>query len=230
MSFQIYPKIRGLGWPIKRTPAWETQVQSMSSGKEVRLSYWTNPIWHWEITYGGGQGGAEGYVKDVPGSFPAGFSETDLAVLEGFYNQQQGRFGVFYFEDCTPGTTAGAGPWDSVTNQAIGSGDGTTTTFQLIRTSGGFVESIQSPYIYPAAGYPIVKLNGVTKAYSTDYTVNNVGQIIFPVAPPNSPPTAITATYSYYWAVRFEDDDLGFENWAQYLWSCKSVKLVQVKL
>lgn len=225
MALLVYPTVRGIAWPVKRTQNWETQTHKGSSGFEVRYSFYTNPLQSWEISYGGGNSGAEGYLKDSPNDLMPGFSDTDFQIIQGFYNQQQGKFGTFLFDDVTPGFEPGTGPWDSVQGQAIATGDGSTTTFQLIRTIGGFTEAVEAPFTVPQ---PTVYLNGVAKVYATDFTVNSVGQIVFVVAPGNG--VAITADFAYYWPVRFDEDNMEFENMLLYLWSAKAVKLVQVRL
>ena len=184
MSLLVYPVIRGIGWPVKRTPSWDTLTQSTSSGREVRLAYYTNPIWSFEITYGGGQAGGDGYILDNPLNLIPLATETDLAVIQGFYNQMQGRFGLFLYDDVQPGIAPGQGQWDSVAGQPIGTGDGTTTVFQLIRTSGGFTESIQAPFMLDGVSPPPnVYLNGVLQTYATDFSVDNTGRILFVTAP-----------------------------------------------
>lgn len=216
----VYPGIgviRGLTWKITRTPSWDTLATRMSSGKEFRLSYWTAPLWKWELEYN--------YLKDSPNDLVPGNVDTDLVILQGFFNQMAGQFQVFLFDDVNLGDEPGAGPWDSVAGQPIATGDGTTTTFQLIRTSGGFTEAIQAPYTTPP---PTVYLNGVVKSYGTDYSVDGFGNIIFAVAPGNG--VAITADFGYFWPCRFTQDELDFETQLYQLWALKKISFTQVRL
>jgi uncharacterized protein (TIGR02217 family) len=220
MSYQVYPGInviRGLTWKITRTPMWETLSTRMSSGKEFRLSYWTYPLWKWELEYN--------YLKDNPNDLVSGNVDTDLVILQGFFNQMAGQFQIFLFDDVNNGDQPGAGPWDSVTGQAIAAGDGVTTTFQLIRTSGGFPEAIQAPYTVPP---PTVYLNGAVQSYGTNYSVDGFGNIIFASAPGSG--VAITADFGYYWPVRFGSDELDFETQLYQLWQLKKITLQQVRL
>jgi uncharacterized protein (TIGR02217 family) len=214
---QVFPTIRGLGFPVKRTPTFETLVQEASNNREVRLAYTLDPIWKWELKYN--------YIKDNPADLMPAQTSTDLQIIQGFYLQMGGRFQTFLYDDVTPGVAAGAGEWDSVTLQPIASGDGVTTIFPLIRTTGGFVEIIQAPYTSP---HPKVYLNGVLKTYATDYSVDAFGNIIFVVAPGNG--VAITATFSYYWPVRFDDDVADIDQFMTLLWDWQTVKLCQVRL
>lgn len=217
MSYLVFPTVRGLTWSITRTPQWETMVQRMSSGKEFRLQYWQYPLWKWEMEFN--------YLKDNPNDLISGQIDTDLTILQGFFNQMAGQQQVFLFDDVNAGDQPGAGPWDSVAGQPIASGDGATTTFQLIRTSGGFPEAIQAPYTTPP---PTVYLNGVRKSYGADYSVDPTGNIIFVTAPGAG--VAITADFSYFWPVRFGADELDFETMMYQLWSLKKITLQQVRL
>jgi uncharacterized protein (TIGR02217 family) len=216
----VYPNVRGLTWKITRSPKWDTLVQRMSSGKEFRVQYWVYPLWTWQLEYG--------YLKDNPSDLPLGYSATDLAVLQGFFNQMAGQSQVFLFDDFNAGETAGAGQWDSVANQAIATGDSVTTTFQMIRTSGGFPEAIQQPWPNSSSKPPVVKVAGATKSYGTDYSIDATGNIIFTSAPTTG--QAITASFSYYWPVRFGTDELDFEAMMYQLRSLKKVTLQQVRL
>jgi hypothetical protein len=122
MSDAIYPAMRGLTWPVKRTVEWNSTVQQSSSGKEVLLSSWQAPIWHWELIYE--------YLPD------SGTPPTDYRTLVDFFSARQGKFDSFLYLD----------PDDnSVTNQVFGTGDAANTVFQLTRTlASGFPEPIQN--------------------------------------------------------------------------------------
>jgi uncharacterized protein (TIGR02217 family) len=217
MSYPVFPTVRGLSWNITRTPSWETLVQRSSSGMEFRLQYWQYPLWKWELNFA--------YLKDNPSDLPPGYTQTDLAVIQGFFNMVAGQYGVFIFDDVNAGDTPGAGPWDSVTNQAVATGDGTTTTFQLLRSSGGFTDAIQAPYTSPE---PIVYLNGVAQTYGANYAIDATGNIIFATAPGAG--VAITWTGAYYWPCRFSEDEEDFDTQLHQLWTLKKISFVQVRL
>jgi uncharacterized protein (TIGR02217 family) len=354
MTLALYPTIRGLTWPVKRTLEWDTEVQKVSSGKELRTTFYTFPINHWELVYnylkdnpadpfnpysslvpGNFVGGLAGWsanggtiALDTASPFASGYSlkmtastlnqgafapaqipvvasqpvylsawlksdgtfkveaeidvfnssntliaqfdtgstlsaswanfsvsalmpanaayvqvylrradstggshsawaadvslsyapgaqnvsgYSDLQFLEGFYNQQQGRFGAFLFTDATD---------NSVIGQQVAIGDGTTTTFQLVRTRGGFTEPVQAPQAWN------IYLNGVPQ--SSGYTVSSTGVLTFTTAPGAG--VSIIADISYCWNVRFDDDSYSFEQFAYQLHRLKMVKLAQVKL
>ena len=72
----------------------------------------------------------------------------------------------------------------AVANEAVGTGNGTATSFTLAH----------NPVI---PGSQTVKVAAVTKTYGTDYSMNfETGVITFTAAPANA--AAVTASYSYY--------------------------------
>lgn len=117
---------------------------------------------------------------------------ADFQTLFGFLNSLFGRTLPFLYKD----------EYDNyVANQAIATGDGVTTTFQLQRTLGGSTDPVFAPI---AAGL-VVTVAGTP----TSVTVTILSGIItFASAPASG--AAIAATFSYYWRC-FLDDDEGQE-------------------
>lgn len=136
---------------------------------------------------------------------------NELTTLMGFYNQRQGAFDSFLYRD----------PSDNgITAQLIGIGNGTTTAFQIVRAYGGFVEPI-----YNLNGSPSIYLNGVLQ--SSGYNVNSTGLVTFSAAPAAA--VAITATFNFYYRVRFKNDLLEFNQFMLNLWELQQCELVSVK-
>ncbi len=132
MSTQIFPSLPGLGWSVKRTPQWKTRVQESISGKETRIADWSFPRWQWELTFEFlRQAGANQQAQSF-----AGQTYSEFQLLAGFFNARQGMFDSFLYQDADD---------NAVTGQQFGTGDGTTTVFQLARAFGGFVEPILAP-------------------------------------------------------------------------------------
>lgn len=194
MSSPLFPTVRGLGIPVVRWPEMKTLLQVAQSGKEVRLAQWTNPIWHWELPFN--------YLKDdstVTGSN----AYSDLRMMVGTFLQMYGMYGTFLFQDPDDNTIA--------TPQQFGTGDGSTTTFQLTRNFGGFVEWIQN-----LNGAPSIFDNG-TPVSALNYSVSGTAQITFTVPPLNT--HVLTWGGSYYFLCRFEKDS--WQDLAKFLISSK---------
>jgi uncharacterized protein (TIGR02217 family) len=215
MSTQLFPALAGLGWSVKRRPLWSTRKQEAISGKRTHLADWSFPRWSWELSF---EFLRQAGANQQTASF-AGASYGEFAVLAGFFNARQGMFDSFLFQDSDDNTA----PAD----QAIGIGDNTTTTFQLARTFGGFVEPIFAPNLVTN-----VKVNGTVKTPGIDYTVANWGVAAPGVVTFATPPAAaatIVANFSFYFPVTFAEDGMDFEKFMGALYRAKGIKLESVK-
>lgn len=216
MTLSVFPSFRYKGWPFKRRSTFDTLVQQTSSRKTVRLSYDPYPLYEWELVFGDGTDDT-GFIPDDPDDLFGTNLDTDLVTIQGFYEQMLGRFNVFLFDDPND---------DNVEAQQIGTGDGTTTAFQLVRSRGGSTIPIQCPFTLPA---PNIYDNGVLKSVGTDYGISNPGGLVTFVTAPAAG-HVITADFSYYFPVRFDDDVHEHEQFMVQLWKLKSIKLIQERL
>jgi hypothetical protein len=189
--------MRGITYPRKRTINWSGTRQVSLSGKKTRTSFQSYPTYSYEI--------------------PFSFLRSDAANLEwqtftGFINSLQVGSGLFLYSD----------PDDNSANaQNFGDGDGVTTTFQLVRTLGGFTE----PVFFPVQPIPTVAVAGVPTAA---YTVSPIGQIIFDAPPANA--TALTWTGAFYWGCRLDDDAIDFDKFMTTIYELKAFKFSTEKL
>jgi uncharacterized protein (TIGR02217 family) len=204
----VYPTLAGLTFSITKAPRFATRVQKAISGRELRVVDQLFPIWTWTLIYSI----LRNELDSRAPSTQQGFFE--LQTLAGFFLQQQGSFGGFLFYDPTDNVTTGA---------FLGTGDATTTVFQLQRNFGGFFEPIIAPNVVSA-----IYFNGVLQS-SSGYTVSSTtGLVTFTSPPPNG--VTITVDFSYYFLVRFSDDTADFENFMINLWELKQIKLQSVLL
>ena len=210
MSNLQFPDLTGLTWDYTLTPEFSTGIQQATSGREVRAAFWSAPLWKISLTYN--------YLHDDAQHVDQnGYSE--LQQLVGFFLARQGSFDSFLI-DLAQLTRK---PLDStVSGQPIGIGDGSTTSFQLVRNIGGYLEQVQNPAGQSATVY----VAGVRKTQGTDYTISN-GIVSFSVAPANG--AAITADFQWLWRVRFAQDTTDFDNFLYQLWECKKLDLQSVR-
>jgi uncharacterized protein (TIGR02217 family) len=207
MSTAVFPSLIGQAWDINRTPIWDTTIETNVSGKEVRLSNFTSPRYQWDISYNALR---QGTVHNI--------AYTEFSQLLGFYNARQGAFDSFLYNDSDD---------NSVTTQAIGTGDGTTKAFQLVRALGGFSEPVFAPNVVSA-----VYVDGVLKTADVDYTVSswgsaNSGVITFVTAPANT--KAVTADFTYYWPCRFLNDSISFNKFISNMYEGKKLSIISLK-
>jgi uncharacterized protein (TIGR02217 family) len=202
----VFPSLPGLAWSVTKTPTFQTRIQRVVSGRELRALDYPYPLWQFTLVFD--------LLRDNPA---AGYDE--LRTLMGFFMLCQGAYGTFLFED----------PSDhQVTSQQIGIGNASTTVFQLQRPmgaalpGGGFLEPIVAPNLVSA-----VYLDGITQspgAYSVD---PSTGLLTFDTAPGSG--LIITADYSYYFRCRFTDDSYAFENFMFQLWQLKKLTFISVR-
>ncbi len=119
-----FPSLPGLSWPVKRTgPQFDTVLHDAVSGKQNAYSKRVIPKWSWELTLE--------FLRDST-------ALPEVQTLMGFHATCRGRARLFQFRD----------PIDNAaTDEVLGTGNGTTTSFQLIRELGGFIEPVQAPVI-----------------------------------------------------------------------------------
>lgn len=200
MSTQVFPTIPGLDIVIHRTPAWTTLIQEAVSGKETRVARRLFPRRTWELTVN--------FLR-----MSTSFSE--FQNLEAFFNNRAGAYDSFLYAD---------GDDNSVTSQALGLTNGTSTSYQLARSYGGFSEPMYAPN-----SVSNVYISGATStvAYTvTGWGTTSPGTINFASAPAAG--HALSADFTYYFPVRFSDDTMMFDKIVYNIWEAKKISFVQI--
>lgn len=192
MSEEVFPDLPGLTWDGAKSPEFRTTIVPGADGSETPIANWANPLWHWTLKYE--------LLRDD--------ATDELRTLMGFFLRRLGRADDFLYDDPSD---------NAVTGQLLGIGNGATTTFQAVRSFGGFVEDVKNlkvpPVIY-VAGVPV----------TSGWSVNSKGLITFAEPPANG--AVITADLKYYWRVRFDADMAEFNEFAEALWEMQELKLV----
>jgi len=207
MSSSVFPTLPGLEFPVQRTPMWRNQRQDSFGGLQTSVAYWSYPKWAWELSYSVLREGTFGI-----GSF------TELTQLLGLFQSMRGGYDSFLYTDADD---------NAVVDQVLGIGDGVTKDFQLVRSYANFIEPMFAPNTVTN-----VKDNGGIVS-GANYTVNawgsaKPGVISFVTAPASG--HAITATFSFYFPCRFDDDSMTFEKFLNQMFANKSVKFTSIKL
>ncbi len=198
----LFPALPGQGWSVHKQPTFATIVASHVSGREVRDALYVNPIWQFELAF-------DGLASDAT-SYP-GLGAQSLQALMGLFLQCQGQWGTFLYVDPTD---------NSVTNQAVATGDGVTTSFTLARTLGGFLEPVGW-----ATSVSQVSVGGT--AQSAGWSLVAPNSLVFATPPASG--AAIAASFAYAFLCRFDDDAAEFEQAMQNLWRLDSLKFRSVR-
>jgi len=210
MSDLMFPDLRGLTWGYKLTPTFSTGVQQSTSGREVRASFWNIPLWKISLKYS--------YLHQDPTWLGGG--DTEFEQLIGFFLARQGSFDSFLID---LGQLTRKPLESNVQGQVLGTGDGGTVNFQLVRKIGPYQEIIQNPAGQQAQVY----VGGSPLVQGTDYTIQN-GLVTFAVAPALN--AVISADFIWLWRVRFVQDSMDFNNFMYLLWECQQLDLMAVRV
>lgn len=181
------------GYPCVSAPLTKTTIQVNAGGTERRNQEWQHPLMkfvlpegvrEWEAVQSLGKMWriTSGPYKSFPWRDPLDFSSGDL-------------------EFPNPETT----PTPTMTDQALGTGDGFTDSFQLKKryTYGG--DTYDRDIHLPVLSTVVIADNGVL-VNSSDYTVSRPGGIVTFDTPPLDTHT-LTAGFLFDVEVRFESDD-----------------------
>jgi hypothetical protein len=169
----------------------------------VRVALMSYPLYEFEAVYDG--------LTSSTDSF-AGLGASSLQSLMGFFLQLQGQFGTFLYTDPDDNT---------VTGQVFATGDGSTTTFTMMRSLGGFLEPVGW-----VTNLTNVYLNGTVQPGS-GYSLAPPNSLTFTTAPAAG--AAVSADFSYAFNCRFLDDQMDFEEFMATLWKLDSMKFRSVK-
>ncbi|WP_339045812.1 DUF2460 domain-containing protein [Candidatus Mesenet endosymbiont of Agriotes lineatus] len=179
-------------------PEFSTDIITTHNGHEQRNINWSVARAKYNVAYG---------VK----------SDQQLSELIAFFRARHGKAIGFRFKDWSDYKTTG---------QKIGIGDGSSTTFQLVKRyeSGGsaYVRVIKKPTHETVKIYfnNIIKTDG----YSVDHTT---GKITFIAAPSSG--VLITADFEFDVPVRFDTDYLSasIDNYGSSSWN--DIQLIEIK-
>lgn len=196
----VFPRLPGQTFKTLKTPKWSTGVQNSASGRATVAAYFTYPLWRFKLDYD--------LIRNKPPTY------NELVRLLAFFNSQRGQFGEWYYFD----------PDDNlVTNQAFGTGDGTTRAFQLMRSMIDGALRFDEP-IYGLNGIPTVMVNGVA---TTAYVDEGSGVIQFNVAP--AARAVLTWSGSFFFVCRFTVDELQLQQDYSRIWSLSELEWISKK-
>lgn len=168
-------------------PARRTDIVALSNGGEARNARFADARRSYDV--GTGLRGIE-----------------DLYELVGFFEARQGQLHGFRF--CDPVDHASAWPGQAVTalDQLIATGDGTTRTFQLIKTYGDAGAATVRRIDKPVAGTVLIAVAGVSLSFGS-YSIDTATGLVT-IAPGATPAegAAVTAGYEFDVPVRFDTD------------------------
>ena len=162
-----------------------TDVVTTASGREERKARWANS----KRSYNAGFG-----VKSL----------DDIQNVVAFFEERRGRLYAFRWKDFADFKSCAATANVAATDQNIGTGDGATAAFQLVKKYGTGTRNYSRAINAPVAGTVRVAVNGLI---TTQFTVNVLtGVVTFNAGSFPTIGAVITAGYEFDVPVRFDAD------------------------
>jgi uncharacterized protein (TIGR02217 family) len=188
-------------------PQRRTQVVELASGDEERNASWANSRRRYDVAYG---------IRRA----------NDLAAVVAFFEARNGRLHGFRFKDWADYKSCLPSQIPAATDQAIGTGNGSTKTFQLTKRYASGAQAWVRIITKPVAGSIAIALNGTPtpSGWSVDATT---GLVTFVSAPASG--VAITAGFEFDVPVRFDTDTLDVTLDLERLGSITSIPLVEIR-
>lgn len=164
-----------------------TEVVGLASGFERRSSPW-----------------AQGRRRFLIGT--ASRSLDEAAELVAFFEARRGRLHGFRFRDPADFKSCAPSAAPAPTDQALGTGDGTRTAFQLVKAYGSGEEAVVRAIAKPQAGSVRVAVAGVEQAAGAFAVEAASGVVTLTAAPAAG--ASVTAGFLFDTPVRFDLDRL----------------------
>jgi uncharacterized protein (TIGR02217 family) len=197
----FFPSLPGQAWPVVKKPKWSTRIASHSSGREVRVRLWANPMYEFEVSY------------DALSSSDnrQGIAAHSMQMMMDFYSTAQGQGGTFLYVD----------PTDCLaTGQIIGVGDSATLSFSMVRSLLSFTEKVGW-----VTSISAVYIDGISQTLFWDLAAPSTLVFTSPV-PVGS---IVTADFSWAFVCRFSEDTMEASQFMEDLWEMKSLKFQSVR-
>jgi uncharacterized protein (TIGR02217 family) len=203
IRFPLDVALGSRGGPVRRT-----DVVSLSSGREHRNARWADSRRRYDAGLG---------IRNVDA----------LAAVLAFFEERRGRLFGFRFHDrvdcksCAPfGTPA-------PTDMPVGTGDGATTSFRLVKLYGAGFAPYTRPIAKPVAGTVRVAVNGAETAMGGGVACDPATGLLTFATPPAAG-AAITAGFGFDVPVRFDTDELAIDLSALDAGAIPSIPLVEI--
>ena len=170
-----------LGGPERRT-----EIVTLANGYEERNTPWA----HSRRRYDAGLG-----LRSL----------DDIEALVAFFEARQGQVNGFRWKDWADYKSCGARDGVAFDDQTIGTGDGVTTSFQLIKAYASGSESYDRPITKPVKASVRLGIAGDERFETLHWSVDLASGIVTFLDPPDIG-ARVTAGFEFDVPVRFDTD------------------------
>jgi uncharacterized protein (TIGR02217 family) len=188
-------------------PERATDIVTLDSGREERNSRWAQSRRRYNTGYG---------VK----------SRADMQAVLAFFEERRGRFHAFLWRDALDCSSRDGDAAPTPFDQTLGTGDGTKTTFQLVKTYGASFDPYVRPITKPVAGSVRVAIDGVELA--SGWSLDTLTGIVTFASAPGAG-LVVKAGYLFDVPVRFDIDRLDIELTSFDAASAPAIPLLEVR-
>jgi len=204
-AFDDVPYPLALGRDAGVSPEFSTSVTVTASGHERRASLWSDA----RLRFDAGPG-----IR----------SEAELGVLIAFFRARRGAARGFRLADPFDFSSNGMTGAPTMLDQRIGTGDGLTASFPLVKNYGGLADPQIRPITRPRPETVTVSVAGIAES---GWTLGEGGVVIFSEAPADS--AEIRAGFLFDVPVRFAEDRLDITGAAFAAGEAPSVPLIEIR-
>ncbi len=174
-----------ISWGSAGGPDWPADIVELGSGFEERNTNWSAPLRYYDAKYG---------VR----------SHDELYEILSLYHVAMGRLRGFRLLDWTDYRSGPPQSEPSALDQALGTGDGTTAAFNLVKTYSvgphSFIRRIAKPF-----GTILVAVDGATQTLNDQYVVDmQTGVVTFTEGNVPAEGAEITWGGQFHVPVRFD--------------------------
>ena len=193
-------------------PERRTDIVTLGSGFEERNSRWADSRRAYNAGYG---------IKTL----------DDLYAVIAFFEERRGRLHGFRWRDHADWKSGPPERAPSATDQAIGTGDGTTVVFQLVKTYGSAFAPWTRMVAKPVDGTVQIAVGGTPQTAGTGYTLDaGTGRVTFLPGHIPAAGAAITAGFEFDVPVRFDTDKLEIDLQGVRHGSIPTIPVLEIRL
>jgi uncharacterized protein (TIGR02217 family) len=192
-------------------PERRTEIVALGSGREERNARWAHSRRRYDAGYG---------VK----TFEA------LSAVVAFFEERRGRLHSFRWRDRLDHSSAAFDAAIAPSDQVIGSGDGTTTSFQLVKSYGGVHAPYRRPIAKPVPGSVRIAVAGSEVEEGTAFTCDTMtGLVTFLAGHVPASGASVMAGFLFDVPVRFDTDYLEVDLSAFAAGAIPKIPLLEIK-
>lgn len=202
----------GISLGAQGGPERRTDIVALGSGHEQRNARWADSRRSYNAGYG---------VRSL----------DDLHEVLAFFEERRGRLHGFRWRDPLDWRSGPPGAAPSPLDQVIGTGDGETLLFRLVKRYGSQFQPWDRTIAKPVAGSIKVAVNGIEQAVGADYQADvTSGEVVFLSASIPPPGSIVTAGFDFDVPVRFDTDRLEVSLQSFRAGAIPNIPIIEVRL